>query len=241
MHNVGHMTIEDVIRVSRGARVALRRDAEYVDRITRGAALVRRVLDENGTIYGVTTGYGASCVVTIPPDLVNELPAHLVRYHGCGGGAYFDDEATLATLAARLNALARGHSGVRWELLERQQRYAGDAIGHDERGPARRAKPCAVERSPERIGHRINLRNAGTASTKKNTAPDVIEQTFLGQFLLDQFKRFLKARSHDLPQMLEIDDSFGQTEIAGNCRSLAFERVIDECAAMFEFEFFCAT
>jgi len=41
-----------------------------------------------------------------------------VRYHGCGSGELFDEASTLTVLVARLCSLARGFSGVRWELLE---------------------------------------------------------------------------------------------------------------------------
>jgi len=45
-----------------------------------------------------------------------------VRYHGCGAGAPFDEQATVAVLVARLNSLAQGFSGVRFSLLEAIER-----------------------------------------------------------------------------------------------------------------------
>jgi histidine ammonia-lyase len=69
-------------------------------------------------IYGVTTGYGDSCTVNIPPALVAELPHHLYTYHGCGLGRYLDPVETRAVLAARLASLVRGMSGVSVPLLE---------------------------------------------------------------------------------------------------------------------------
>jgi histidine ammonia-lyase len=59
-------------------------------------------------IYGVTTGYGDSCTVTVPPALVAELPHHLFTYHGCGLGEPFTPAQTRAILAARLASLCRG-------------------------------------------------------------------------------------------------------------------------------------
>jgi histidine ammonia-lyase len=67
----------------------------------------------------VNTGYGDSCTARVPPDLVAELPLHLLRYHGCGLGDCLDEDSTAAVLICRLNSLAQGYSGVRWELLER--------------------------------------------------------------------------------------------------------------------------
>ena len=113
------LTIEDVLRVARGdASLALSTNPEFARRIRSGAAFLERLLADNGTVYGVNTGYGDSCTVNVPPHLVAELPLHLTRYHGCGLGEYLDDEATLAVLVCRINSLAQGYSGVRWELLQ---------------------------------------------------------------------------------------------------------------------------
>jgi len=114
------LTIENVVDVAAGrSRVALSPDPAFRARIERGAQFLQHTLDGGDSVYGVTTGYGDSCVVEIPGPLVAELPAHLVRYHGCGTGPLFDEESTLAVLVARLCSLARGFSGVRWVLLQR--------------------------------------------------------------------------------------------------------------------------
>ncbi len=113
------LNIEDVLHVARhGAGVSLSSVPEFSRRIKSGAAYLERLLADNGIVYGVNTGYGDSCTVSVPPHLVAELPLHLTRYHGCGLGEHLDDEATLAVLVCRLNSLAQGCSGVRWELLE---------------------------------------------------------------------------------------------------------------------------
>ncbi|WP_414444800.1 HAL/PAL/TAL family ammonia-lyase [Burkholderia sp. 22PA0106] len=121
-----HLSIEDVVAISRGAPVALCERADWRARIERGAAWLREYLAGGGTIYGVTTGYGDACVVEVPPALVEALPLQLTRYHGCGMGAWFDDAQTLAIVAARLTSLAYGYSGVRLLLLER----LADLVNH---------------------------------------------------------------------------------------------------------------
>jgi histidine ammonia-lyase len=113
------VSIEDVESVARGAAVALDADEVYKARIGRGVAFLDRLLEEDGVIYGVTTGYGDSCTVKVPPALVNELPLHLTRFHGCGLGAYFPPPVSRAIMAARLASLARGFSGVRYDLMDR--------------------------------------------------------------------------------------------------------------------------
>ena len=123
------LSIENVVDVaSSRCEVRLSRDPVFRDRIARGAAFLKQALDEGAPVYGVTTGYGDSCVVEIPRHLVAELPEHLVRYHGCGAGALFDEQATLAVLTARLCSLAQGFSGVRWVLLERLEQLINHRI-----------------------------------------------------------------------------------------------------------------
>ncbi len=115
----GRISIEDVLCVAiHQQQVILASAPEFVQRINKGAAHLERLLANNGVVYGVNTGYGDSCTVSVPSELVDELPLHLTRYHGCGMGEYLDDDAILAVLVCRLNSLAQGYSGVRWVLLE---------------------------------------------------------------------------------------------------------------------------
>ena len=116
----GRLTIEDVCALARRERPALlASDDAFRTRIDAGAQFLDALLAREGNIYGVTTGYGDSCETSIPLDLVEELPRHLYTFHGCGLGATLSAVATRAVLVARLNSLAQGVSGVRYELLDR--------------------------------------------------------------------------------------------------------------------------
>src|SRR3954452_18986757 len=112
------LRIEDIVDIAHGsACAALSSDPAFRATIARGADFLDRLLREDGTIYGVTTGYGDSCTVTIPPELVAELPRHLYTYHGCGLGEYLSPVQTRAVIATRLTSLCKGLSGVSLELL----------------------------------------------------------------------------------------------------------------------------
>jgi histidine ammonia-lyase len=118
------LTIEQVVALSqRSARAQLQNDAAYREKIAKGARFLDTLLDKEGVIYGVTTGYGDSCVVAVPLHQVEALPKHLFTFHGCGLGKLLDEASTRAVLAARLQSLCHGVSGVRVELLERIQAF----------------------------------------------------------------------------------------------------------------------
>lgn len=117
----GHraLTLEDVVAVAKGAKAKLKDSSDYQTYIQKGAHFIDSLLKEEGVVYGVTTGYGDSCTVTVGLDLVNELPLHLSRFHGCGLGEIFSPVQARAVMACRLSSLAVGKSGVSYELLQR--------------------------------------------------------------------------------------------------------------------------
>ncbi|MGZ8908318.1 MAG: aromatic amino acid lyase, partial [Methylobacter sp.] len=113
------LTIEDICLIAgQQAHVELSTQADFVKRIDKGALFVDTLLKEQGFVYGVTTGYGDSCTVPVPLHLVEALPRNLYTFHGCGLGRHFDAQQTRAILATRLTSLARGFSGVRYQLLQ---------------------------------------------------------------------------------------------------------------------------
>jgi len=116
----GHnrLTIEDIISVvADTAKVSLSDDSHFCEKVDKGVAFLDKLLREEGHIYGVTTGYGDSCTVEVPMSLVEELPMHLTRFHGCGLGRFFTPEQGRMILATRLASLSQGYSGVSWDLL----------------------------------------------------------------------------------------------------------------------------
>jgi len=117
------LTIENIVDIAlKKKTIALSQDTHFRQRIAKGSEFLERLLEEDGTIYGVTTGYGDSCTVAIPPELVNELPKHLYTFHGCGMGNMLSPTLTRAVLAARLTSLCQGYSGVSETLLQQLER-----------------------------------------------------------------------------------------------------------------------
>jgi histidine ammonia-lyase len=118
LFNTSALRVEDVVALAE-ARAEARLDdhADFVSTINRGAEFLDKLLEEDGVIYGVTTGYGDSCTVSVPASLVAELPKHLYTFHGVGLGAFFQAQESRAVLAVRLATLCKGRSGVSFDLL----------------------------------------------------------------------------------------------------------------------------
>lgn len=119
---LGHepMTIEAVCEIADKRAVPVISDEPVVrERIAQSRKLIDDALAGARTIYGVTTGFGASVEFHVPVEVAEEMPLNLVRYHGCGTGALFDARVGTAIMAVRANSLAQGFSGIRQELLDR--------------------------------------------------------------------------------------------------------------------------
>jgi MIO-dependent L-tyrosine 2,3-aminomutase len=94
--------------------------------LTKAAASRRMFEDivaQNIPIYGVTTGYGEMIYMLVAPAREVELQTNLVRSHSAGAGPLFAEHEARAMVGARLNALAKGYSAVRPEVLERLALY----------------------------------------------------------------------------------------------------------------------
>ena len=114
------LTIEHVVAIAKNqCKVALPENTVWREKIQKGVDFLDQLLQEEGVIYGVTTGYGDSCLVSVPLHQVNELPLQLSRFHGCGLGENLDITTARAVVVTRLCSLARGFSGVSLALLER--------------------------------------------------------------------------------------------------------------------------
>lgn len=122
------LSIEAVTALAHRRAGAVLSDAPaFRARITRGMAFLDQLLQEDGRVYGVTTGYGDSCETTVPVARAYELPVHLYTFHGCGLGRVLDADETRAVLAARLASLCQGYSAVSPALLEQLATF----LAHD--------------------------------------------------------------------------------------------------------------
>ena len=70
------------------------------------------------TVYGVTTGFGEFANVRIDPKDTERLQEHLILSHAAGAGDPLSPEVVRGMMVLRINAVAKGYSGVRLETVE---------------------------------------------------------------------------------------------------------------------------
>ncbi|MFN8715268.1 MAG: histidine ammonia-lyase [Bacteroidota bacterium] len=106
------------IQLSPVAVAAINKGRAWLDSLnTEGAA----------PVYGINTGFGALYNITIPEDQLGQLQQNLVMSHACGTGDEVSDEIVRLMLLLKVQALARGNSGVQLITVQR----LADFFSHD--------------------------------------------------------------------------------------------------------------
>ena len=70
-------------------------------------------------VYGVTTGFGSLCNITIPAEDLSQLQHNLVMSHACGTGETVRPEIVKLMLLLKVQSLSYGYSGVQLVTVER--------------------------------------------------------------------------------------------------------------------------
>lgn len=110
------LTIEEFIQITRGRKkIALSEEA--IKRVNESRALVDKLVDENKVVYGITTGFGKFSDVVITGDETRELQRNLIVSHACGVGEPLPEDIVRGIMLLRINALAKGYSGIRISTL----------------------------------------------------------------------------------------------------------------------------
>lgn len=95
-------------QLSTEARAAMQKSRDYIEkRIASGEVM-----------YGVNTGFGAFSSVRISDDQIEQLQKNLIRSHSMGIGEPFSKIQSRAMMVLRANTLARGHSGIRPQVVD---------------------------------------------------------------------------------------------------------------------------
>ncbi len=113
----GSLGLADMRRLAAGGRrIAIAPDAAAA--IDAAAATVDAIAGGAAAVYGINTGFGLLAKKRIAAGDLAELQRRIVLSHAAGTGEPLPDSAVRLILALKVNALARGHSGVRRATID---------------------------------------------------------------------------------------------------------------------------
>lgn len=98
------------LALSDDARQRIVRCREYLD---------RKMEHPERPIYGITTGFGSLCNISVGRDELAQLQQNLVMSHACGTGERVPAEIVRLILLLKIQSLSYGYSGVQLATVER--------------------------------------------------------------------------------------------------------------------------
>lgn len=111
------LTIDQVVEIARNkAEVGLSEEAKKNIQISRD--IVEKNIEEKKVIYGLNTGFGKFVNVAISENELDKLQLNLILSDAVGVGDPFKQDVTRAIMLLRVNALAKGFSGIRLSTVE---------------------------------------------------------------------------------------------------------------------------
>ena len=93
-------------------------DPGAYDAIDSARAAVAAIVEDGRTVYGVNTGFGLLAHTRIANEELSRLQENLILSHACGVGEPLPDRVVRLIIALKVASLARGHSGVRREVVD---------------------------------------------------------------------------------------------------------------------------
>jgi len=113
----GTVSLAALREIWAGGPVAL--DDGAWEAVEASAKSVGEIVASGRTVYGINTGFGLLASTRIPADRLEELQRNLILSHSAGLGEPLPAPIVRLMMALKCIGLARGHSGVRRELIER--------------------------------------------------------------------------------------------------------------------------
>ena len=122
------LNIEDIIKISHeSSKISLSKGSVKAIEKARNY-LKNRVTKKQDTIYGINTGFGSLCNISISLDQIEDLQLNLVRSHACGMGDEVPTEVVRIIMLLKILSLSTGHSGVRIKLVDQLVKYFNKGI-----------------------------------------------------------------------------------------------------------------
>ena len=107
---------QDVVAVARHGAV-LELSGQAWARIDNAQAIVQRIVTSGERAYGVNTGLGALCNVSLKGEQLSQLSRNTLLSHACGVGPVLGDEQTRAIICSAIINYSHGKSGLHPQVV----------------------------------------------------------------------------------------------------------------------------
>ena len=98
------------LKLGHDAEAAIIKCRKYLD---------SKIEDIGRPVYGVTTGFGSLCNISIPQEDLSQLQHNLVMSHACGTGERVRSEIVKMMILLKVQSLSYGYSGVQLETVQK--------------------------------------------------------------------------------------------------------------------------
>lgn len=123
-----HLSLKDLegiidsnakIELSEDAKQRILKCRDYLD---------RKMENQKEPIYGITTGFGSLCDISVSREELSQLQKNLVMSHACGMGDEVPKEIVKLMLFTKVQSLSYGNSGVQLKTVERLIEFYNNSI-----------------------------------------------------------------------------------------------------------------
>lgn len=113
------LSLRDIVCIAREFLPVRLPEGQTLKKVAASRAFIQHAVESGEAIYGVTTLFGGMANIAVPKEAAAALQNNLPLSHKTGTGKYLANEDVRAAMLLRANALLRGASGVRLELIRR--------------------------------------------------------------------------------------------------------------------------
>jgi histidine ammonia-lyase len=97
-------------------------------KVEKAREYVEQVIKSEKAVYGINTGFGKLSDVSIDKCDLAKLQENLIKSHACGVGEVFSEKIVRGMLLLRVNALIKGYSGIRLEVIEKMVEFLNKRV-----------------------------------------------------------------------------------------------------------------
>ena len=113
----GRLTIQNLRALSRD-RLSISLSSDCKAGVDNSVATVNNLIENGRVIYGINTGFGLLAKTIIPHEELEHLQRSIVLSHAAGVGSLMSESTVRLMMALKINSLARGYSGIRYEVID---------------------------------------------------------------------------------------------------------------------------